>query len=35
MTMTKDSILDSAASGDRLDEDQALALAGFEDTGAR
>ena len=34
MTMTKDSILDSAASGDRLDEDQALALAGFEDTGA-
>ena len=34
MTMTKDSILDSAASGDRLDEDQALALAGFEDAGA-
>ena len=34
MTMTKDSILDSAASGDRLDEDHALALAGFEDTGA-
>ena len=34
MTMTKDSILDSAASEDRLDEDQALALAGFEDTGA-
>ena len=34
MTMTKDSILDSAASGDRLDEEQALALAGFEDTGA-
>ena len=34
MTMTKDSILDSAASGDRLDEDRALALAGFEDTGA-
>ena len=34
MTMTKDSILDSAASGDRLDEDRALALAGVEDTGA-
>ena len=34
MTMTKDSILDSAASGGRLDEDRALALAGFEDTGA-
>ena len=34
MTMTKDSILDSAASGDRLDEAQALALAGFEDIGA-
>ena len=34
MTMMKDSILDSAASGDRLDEDQVLALAGFEDTGA-
>ena len=34
MTMTKDSILDSAASGDRLDEDHALALAGFEDTSA-
>ena len=34
MTMTKDSILDSVVSGDRLDEDQALALAGFEDAGA-
>ena len=34
MTMMKDSILDSAASGDRLDEEQVLALAGFEDTGA-
>ena len=32
MTMTKDSMLDSAASGDRLDEDRALALAGVEDT---
>ena len=34
MTMTKDSILDSAASGGRLDEGRALALAGVEDTGA-
>ena len=34
MTMTKDSILDSVASGHRLDENQALALAGFEDTDA-
>ena len=33
MTMTKHSILDSVTSGDRLDKDQALALAGFEDTG--
>ena len=34
MTMTKDSILDSAASGTRLDGNQALALVGFEDAGA-
>ena len=34
MTMTKDSILDSAARGLRLDGSQALALAGIEDTGA-
>ena len=34
MTTTKDSILDSATSGHRLDENQALALAGFEDTHA-
>ena len=34
MTMTKGSILDSAASGDRLEEDRALALAGLEDTSA-
>ena len=34
MTMTKDSILDTAASGHRLDEDEALALAEFEDTRA-
>ena len=34
MTMTKDSILDSVTSGHRLDEKQALALAGFEDTDA-
>ncbi len=34
MTMTKDSILDSVTSGHRLDENQALALAGFEDTDA-
>ena len=34
MTMTKDSILDSVTGGRRLDEAQALALAGFEDTGA-
>ena len=34
MTMTKHSILDSVASAERLDEDQALALAGFEDIGA-
>ena len=33
MTMTKHSILDSVTSGDRLDKDQALALAGFRDTG--
>ena len=32
--MTKDSILDSAASGHRLDDEQALALAAFEDTDA-
>ena len=34
MTMTKDSILDSSTGGRRLDEAQALALAGFEDTDA-
>ena len=34
MTMTKDSILDSVTSGHRLDENQALALAGFENTDA-
>ena len=34
MTMTKDSFLDSVTSGRRLDENQALALAGFEDTDA-
>ena len=34
MTMTKDSILDSVTGGRRLDEAQALALAGFEDTDA-
>ena len=34
MTMTKDSFLDSVTSGHRLDENQALALAGFEDTDA-
>ena len=34
MTMTKDSILDSVTSGHRLDENQARALAGFEDTDA-
>ena len=32
--MTKDSILDSAASGHRLDDEQALALAAFEDADA-
>ena len=32
MTMTKDSILDSVTGGRLLDEVQALALAGFEDT---
>ena len=31
MTMTKHSILDLATNGDRLDEDQVLALAGFDD----
>ena len=34
MTMTKHSILDAVASGERLDEAQALALAGVDDTGA-
>ena len=34
MTMTKDSFLASVTSGHRLDENQALALAGFEDTDA-
>ena len=34
MTMTKDSILDSATSGHRLDDEQALALSGLEDMGA-
>ena len=34
MTMTKDSILDPVTSGHRLDDEQALALVGFEDTGA-
>ena len=34
MAMTKDSILDSAANGHRPDENQALALAAFENTGA-
>ena len=34
MTMTKDSILHSVTDGCRLDEAQALALAGLEDTGA-
>ena len=34
MTTTKDSILDSVTSGHRLDENQALALAAFEDTNA-
>ena len=34
MTMTKDSILHSVTDGRRLDEAQALSLAGFEDTGA-
>ena len=34
MTMTKDSILDPVTGGRRLDEAQALALAGFEDTDA-
>ena len=34
MTMTKDSILHSVTDGRRLDEAQALALAGLEDTGA-
>ena len=34
MTMTKDSILDSVTGGRRLDEAQALSLAGLEDTGA-
>ena len=34
MTMTKDSILDSVTGGRRLDEAEALALAGFEDTPA-
>ena len=34
MTMTKDSILASATSGRRLDDAQALALVGFEDTDA-
>ena len=32
--MTKDSILDCAASGHRIDDEQALALAAFEDTDA-
>ena len=34
MIMTMDSILDAVASGGRLDEAQALALAAFEDAGA-
>ena len=34
MTMTKDSMLDSLTGGHRLDEAQAQALAGFEDTDA-
>ena len=34
MAMTMHTILDAAASGDRLDEAQALALVGFEDTRA-
>ena len=34
MTTTKDSILDSVTSGHRLDENQALGLAAFEDTNA-
>ena len=34
MTMTKHSILNAVASGERLDEAQVLALAGVDDTGA-
>ena len=34
MTMTMHSILDAVANGERLDEAQALALAGVDDTGA-